>query len=241
MQTASTLTISTAENKGQAWLATRASSTSLADISGPAPTDRSDVYVADDEFSPVSYRYASRPQSRFGSRAVSRVASRRGSRGGFMTPVGSTKTPGGERLEETSSYFDSMSPDFVDTFEDDDDDDDEDVIIDDDGEMKRLVWGRAKGWVDWAVGWMDFREDADGDDDEDGAEEEAAETPTPGKDQTGSTKTGQALNKKKRARIQRPQEIPAEQHADVVAPAPNEPGFIGDAAWLIGLAKHSLA
>lgn len=27
----------------------------------------------------------------------------------------------------------------------------------DEGEMRKIVMGRVGGWVDWAVGWMDFR------------------------------------------------------------------------------------
>lgn len=27
----------------------------------------------------------------------------------------------------------------------------------DEGEMKRIVMGRVGGWVDWAVGWIDFK------------------------------------------------------------------------------------
>ena len=29
----------------------------------------------------------------------------------------------------------------------------------DEGEMRRVVLGRVGGWVDWAIGWMDFRGD----------------------------------------------------------------------------------
>lgn len=52
---------------------------------------------------------------------------------------------------------DIIGPDFVDpaVFEDEALIGDEEEV--DEGEMKRVIMGRAKGWIDWAVGWMDLR------------------------------------------------------------------------------------
>ncbi|MCJ1418439.1 hypothetical protein MMC32_004786 [Xylographa parallela] len=146
LQTASLLTTSTAEAKGQAWLATRSSSTSLGDYDGAPYLEPGDVaYRADDEFSPVSTRY-----SRPGSRLASAEGSRRPSGVGEMMGLG------GE--EERGEYF-GGGVDFV-------DEGDEEVGDDEEGEMRRVVWGRVGGWVDWAVGWMDWRVDGEEEEEE---------------------------------------------------------------------------
>lgn len=128
LRTASALTTSTLEEKGQAWLVTRNSSTSLTE-----PFHSQGFGLANDENS------SSRPaasRSRLNSRIASRASSRRGSVGSgygailmepdFVTPE--RETLGSELLPEV-----------------------------DEGEMKRIVMGRVGGWVDWAVGWIDFK------------------------------------------------------------------------------------
>lgn len=127
LRTASALTTSTLEEKGQAWLVTRSSSTSLTE-----PFHSQGFGLANDEISP-SRPAASR--SRLNSRTASR-SSRRGSVGAergailiepdFVTPE--REILGSELLPEV-----------------------------DEGEMKRIVMGRVGGWVDWAVGWIDFK------------------------------------------------------------------------------------
>lgn len=58
-----------------------------------------------------------------------------------------------------------IEPDFVIPEHEADDFWTDELAAMDEGEMKRIVMGRVGGWVDWAVGWMDFR--GEGDDEED--------------------------------------------------------------------------
>jgi hypothetical protein len=146
-----------------------------------------------------------------------------------MTPVG-FKTPG-ERDEDAMSYFEGMGPDFVDAL-------DEEVIIEDDGEMKRLVWGRVGGWVDWAVGWMDFREDIEEEDEDDDEEEEQKDAEFPEQGRRGLK--GKGLVRLKAGRREKRVHHEGVDKLEDLPPAPQSNGVIGDAAWLFGLAKNSL-
>lgn len=123
LRTASALTTSTLEEKGQAWLVTRSSSTSLTE-----PFHSQGVGLANDKIS------SSRPaasRSLLNSRTASRVSSRRGSVGAERGAI-------------------LIEPDFVTP--------ERELLPDlDEGEMKRIVMGRVGGWVDWAVGWIDFK------------------------------------------------------------------------------------
>ena len=51
---------------------------------------------------------------------------------------------------------DIVGPDFVDpaVYDEEEIEGEEEV---DENEMRRVVMGRARGWIDWAVGWMDLR------------------------------------------------------------------------------------
>ena len=246
LQTASALTTSIAESKGQAWLATRDSSTSLVDTSSPAetiefryptPRRRTSGAEADDEFSPLTTRHHSRAMSAMASarnsRMGSRVGSRAGSRVGLMTPMG-IKTPG-ER-DEDEGYFLNVKPDFVDIDEAFDEEAEEEM---DEGEMKKLVLGRLGGWVDWAVGWMDLRVD-DTERWEDRREEEIAgdglaeggDVEGQGKNEDGKR---EPMEKRNRALTERGD---AGNKLDVAPPA--EEGGWKDAAWFLGMASKVL-
>lgn len=130
LRTASALTTSALEEKGQAWLVTRNSSTSLTEPS----LSQKGFGLPDDEPS-LTRPAASRSQ--FNSRLGCRPSSRRDSLGvergainiepDFVTPE--RDIPGSELLQ----------------------------VEVDEGEMKRIVMGRVGGWVDWAVGWVDFK------------------------------------------------------------------------------------
>lgn len=194
IQTASVLATSTAESKGQLWLTTRTSSTSLVDSSSVGRQDA--AYKADDEYSPLSTRHVSRPQSRFASARNSR----RGSRVGIVTSKG-IKTPG-ER------------------------ENDEDEV--DEGEMRRVVWGKVEGWVDWAVGWMDFRN-----------EDEGGEGRGTAVDDVGENEKREKMGRrKKRDETDRVLVKSTDEPAKLeVPPPPEEEGILSDAVWLVGLAK----
>lgn len=97
----------------------------------------------------------------------------------------------------------------------------------DEGEMRRIVMGRFGGWVDWAVGWMDFRDEGDGDEGplEDGEENLLQKTV------------------EKQVKEQEWDEIGAEmgKESDTGAgpppPLPAGDGIWTDTKWLLGVAS----
>lgn len=170
------------ESKGQSWLASRHSSTSLqlvqsSDDEEDALASKSAVslqrlHFADDEFSPETPRAISRWGSRFGSRAASARNSRRGSRVGLDSP---------QLHRDPSDYFGSaagvpgisVKPDFVDPRDNSDDEDPEQ-------EVARLAREASFGFgplIDRLVGWtlFDVTEDREATDIEAEPEDE---TPT---------------------------------------------------------------
>ncbi|KAI6714336.1 hypothetical protein PZA11_007817 [Diplocarpon coronariae] len=190
---------STRESKGQSWLVSRASSTSLTGQRGEDEEEMerelarerehasrrgsrrgSGVTLdADDEFSPITIRRSlsfgpasgtgSRPHSRFGSR----VNSRRGSKVQLLTPRGG----------EQDGYFDQegvfvrqdlfTEPDFVDAEEEIYETEDDGK--EDDAEVRKLARSSSQGlsgWVEKMLGWNLFAVDEDGEDDAEATEEE---------------------------------------------------------------------
>ncbi|KAI5195795.1 hypothetical protein E4T39_08091 [Aureobasidium subglaciale] len=149
------------ESKGQSWLASRHSSTSLqpvqsSDDEEEALASKSAVslqrlHFADDEFSPETPRATSRWGSRFGSRAASARNSRRGSRANLESS---------DLLRDPADYFGSavlepeisIRPDFVDPRDNSDDEDPEQ-------EVARLAREASFGFgplIDRLVGWTLF-------------------------------------------------------------------------------------
>jgi hypothetical protein len=179
---------STRESKGQAWLVSRASSTSLQLDEDEEELERelakereqtsrmnsrrgSASIDADDEFSPITTRrslsfgpatgISSRPMSRFGSRGNSR----KGSRAGLFTPMG----------HEREGYFDErdfaqeelVEPDFVDAEEEEYET--EDKAKQDEALVRKLARAGSLGlggWVERMLGWSLFAVDEDGEDTE---------------------------------------------------------------------------
>lgn len=176
----------TRESKGQAWLVSRASSTSLTgqldedeealerqlarERESRRTSRRGSAADADDEFSPVTTRMSfgggSRSASRYGSRptsrAQSRVQSRRGSKANLFTPL-----PKSEK--ERESYFGEeedfiAEPDFVDV---DEGVYEEDQAVEDEIIVKRLAKKGSLGlgvWVEKLMGWSLFAVEEDGED-----------------------------------------------------------------------------
>ena len=212
-RTASTLTLARLEEKGVSWLAQRESSTSLTGAGGEMED------LADDEFesttqSPEWVRsgMGSRVQSRGQSRVPSQAQSRRPS------------MPG---LDEEEL---GVQPDFVDAFDEDEDDEEGEEV--DEGEMRRLVMGRVGGWVDWAVGWMDFR--GEGEEGE-GGEEEPSDGRPAGRD---FAKGGLDVEEVHR-RLGKQERVEAEDgKGRAVDPPPGgeDAGLVNDAKWLLGVA-----
>lgn len=191
LRTSASISTSTRESKGQAWLISRASSTSLTgqrdedeeELEQTLAREREHVSRrgsrrgsittadADDEFSPVNTRRSlsfgpptgarSKPQSRYGSRNQSRA----GSRAQLFTP--------GER----EGYFDERDldqavfitePDFVDGDEEDfgqegDGKNDEEVVR----KLAKANSNGLGGWVERMLGWSLFSVDEDGEDGDD--------------------------------------------------------------------------
>ena len=155
----------------------------------------------------------------------SRGQSRSGSIGGGGGRVGEEEE-GEERGEE------EIRPDFVDVEEGEEEG--EEV---DEGEMKRVVMGRVGGWVDWAVGWMDFRGEGEEEGDVDEAEADRAAN-----DEDGEAVTKGELDLvelQKRLRKKKRKDDEAETGGEglkTMSSAPEQAGVWSDAKWLLGVA-----
>lgn len=218
------------ESKGQSWLASRHSSTSLQH--SPSSDDEEEdalvsrsaaslqrLHFADDEFSPETPRATSRWGSRFGSRTASARNSRRGSRVNLGSP---------ELHHTPSDYFGravaepepAVRPDFVDPRDHSDDEDPEQ-------EVARLAREASFGFgsiIDRLVGWtlFDVREDRETTDAESETDDE---TPT--------------VNDRAVSAPVRPPSPPRPRQTAITTAQPEEGGW-QDAAWLLGVASKVL-
>lgn len=249
LRASASITTSTRESKGQAWLVSRASSTSLG---GQRDEDEEEYEQnlarerelsrkgsrrgsfttadADDESSPLTARRSlsfgpstglrSRPQSRYGSRNQSR----RGSRAQFFTPLEA----------ERDGYFDQQDvdqaeliaePDFV---EDEEDVLEQEQIMKEDEEVvRKLAKANSNGvggWVERMLGWSLFSVDEDGEDGETDAEAQE------------KSEASEAVSK-------RGGDIETLRDADIASmPPPKDEDTNGwqDAAWLLSVASKVL-
>ncbi|KAK4549807.1 hypothetical protein LTR36_005108 [Oleoguttula mirabilis] len=220
------------EAKGQSWLASRDSSTSLAHLESDSDEDEGYEEMAamsashpklqppGDFPSPASARVKS-PMwgSRYGSRAASRRTSRHGSMTGLRTPM--RGPPGGDVV---AGYFDEeplalpMEPDFVDMEGDD---------TADESEVARLTGARSFGLggiVDSLMGYNLFKVD------------EREETTDTDESEVGVKDRVAAEAKWRRGENDRLTSCP---------PAPEGGGEQGeggwrDAAWLLSVASKAL-
>ena len=222
------------ENKGQSWLVSRESSTSLVahTMSGEHLDDEEALHSP--VYSRVHSRGASRVVSRVVSRAPSAKPSRRGStvgnsRIGFMTPY-DAKTPGSAIPAE--GYFDDMAevaePDFVEA-EDDGSIDEEEV-----SRLARQPGFGFGGLVDKLVGFSLFNVDEDAEETEDESAELSKEE---------AIKKKQAELKRKREELARAAKNSADatRRGESVKPAKQgEEGGWQDAAWLLSVASKVL-
>ncbi|KAG9243984.1 hypothetical protein BJ878DRAFT_94752 [Calycina marina] len=180
------LSASSRESKGQAWLVSRASSTSLsrqgnatddeeleqelADIR-PYSSRRGSAAIidlnADDEFSlatarrSTSFEVGSRPGSRVPSRYGSRVQSRRGSRSLLPTPASERENYFSVR-DISQDHF-MAEPDFIGADEEqvveEDESDDDEVVV---RTLTRANGLGVSGWFERMLGWSLFPVDEDG-------------------------------------------------------------------------------
>ena len=152
-----------------------------------------------------------------------------------MTPYG-VKTPGEQDIEG-EDYFQDQKPMFVDL--DEEDEEEGDVLVDE-GQVKRLLRARLGGWMDWAVGWMDFGVDEQQeDDDEEEEEEAAAESAGVEKEIEPSIKGRWIPTRREREKEQAAQEQSTSNKVGI--PPPKGDSALGDAAWLLNVAAKSLA
>lgn len=224
------------ESKGQSWLTSRHSSTSLHEggssdedaetLSYLSASSHLRLHFADDELSPETPRCTSRWGSRFGSRAASARNSRRGSNADLAL------TPTIVVSRDEDGYFGAMAarneelvgPDFVDV---DDGSDEEDA----EEEIARLARERSSGFVggivDRLVGWSLFNvdEDREGTDVEDEG------------DKNGGSGAG-VVNTTSRSLPARNRQVPGPgQVIEETQPERQEEGGWHDAAWLLSLAS----
>lgn len=158
------------------------------------------------------------------SRINSRLQSRRGSYGGEELRDRSKGGTGG-----------AIEPDFL-VQENEEDEvegtggaEDEEV---DEGEMRKIVMGRVGGWVDWAVGWMDFRAE----DEDEGDADEA---------RLRDDEEGNLMPKKPETQHREPEldqrGVEVGESLPVGPPPPPAPqagdGMWADTKWLVGVAS----
>ncbi|KAI9771310.1 MAG: hypothetical protein M1840_002280 [Geoglossum simile] len=215
----------TRESKGQSWLVSRASSTSLVDHEG-----REDFSFADDEFSPYS--------PRAGSRIDSRVESRHGSKSriDLMTqwvPRAGLNGDNDDMTRNPSSGF-IAEPDFVnvdeDLYGDDDGDDDGDAEL---NRIARLRGFGLGGWVDRLIGWSLFAVEEDGEESEDSGEEHI------GVEEQERKMVDIDVRRKREESDRVIREPPSNGEDTDTAPTDQEGGW-QDAAWLLSVATKVL-
>ena len=211
LRTASALTTSTLEEKGQAWLVTRNSSTSLTE-----PFHSQGFGLSNDENSSAR-PFASR--SRLNSRIASRASSRRGSVGfergailiepDFVTP--DREILGSELLPEV-----------------------------DEEEMKRIVMGRVGGWVDWAVGWIEFKSFGENESDiEPGEIEEGGEVENYARRDERKSESNhdkRPASDQLKGEEEKTQDITDVLRDDITNPLSSGEGGWSDARWLLEVA-----
>lgn len=224
-RTASTLTLSRLEEKGQSWLAARHSSTSLTGADDGEDEEGYNNSAYDD---PAWQR--SRVQSQRGLATRLRLGnprSRRSSAGGV---------DGVDDVKRGKEGF--VGPDFVDVCEEEEgeeegEDGGEEV---DEGEMRRVVLGRVGGWVDWAVGWMDMRGEGEGDGDGDVNEDEDQGDGEVDDDGVRGELDLVELQKRLRRKKRRDEEAEGGTNGVDKPPEGEQAGVWSDAKWLLGVA-----
>ncbi|TGO53870.1 hypothetical protein BCON_0116g00140 [Botryotinia convoluta] len=242
---------STRESKGQLWLVSRASSTSLQKDDDDDAFERElarerehnsrrgsrrGSFDADDEFSPLTTRRSlsfgpahNRPASRYGSRANSRIGSRansrRGSRAALITPMTADKDGGYFDTEFAHEEY-PAEPDFVDVEEEWLEDGDE--ARKDEATVKKLA--RASrlglgGWVENLLGWSLFAVEEDGEEAEFDTSDEKGEESSLSSRPSRHTLDGMS-------------DTPVTEQMPPLNP--NEADGWHDAAWLLSVASKVL-
>ncbi|KAH0565839.1 hypothetical protein GP486_000761 [Trichoglossum hirsutum] len=201
----------TRESKGQSWLVSRASSTSLVDHEG-----REEFSFADDEFSPYSTR---------GSHGGSRVGSRHGSRS--KIDLTTTRARGRDETFGDSDNEFVAEPDFVDVEKDSYEE------FDVEAELNLIAKLRSFGsgsWVDRLIGWSLFAVKEDGEESEGDGEVEIEQECG-----RADVETRKRREESERVIIDPPSEVGDKQTAQQ-----DQEGGWQDAAWLLSVATKVL-
>lgn len=235
----------TRESKGQSWLVSRASSTSLTgqldedeealerqlakERESRCTSRRGSAADADDEFSPVTTRMSfgggSRSVSRYGSHPTSRAQSRRGSRANLFTPLPKTEREKESYLGEEEEFI--AEPDFVDV---DEEVYEEDQAAEDEVIVKRLAKKGSLGlgvWVEKLMGWSLFAVEED-------AEDTDIET---NEEKTDLSDAAMRSDRTQRNSLDGTADLPLGEKLPL--PGADEGGW-QDAAWLLSVATKVL-
>ena len=229
LRTGALMSTEAREYKGQAWLVSRQSSTSLAAMRDDddvafenqlahereLASRRGSSAVADDDASPVRSRFTSRVHSRIHSRSHS-IAGRRSA---FLSPM--------EHPNEGDSYFPHggiSGPDFV-NLDEKLEELEQDTTQEDEAAVRRLVRHEqsvGSSWVTSMIGWSLFSVDENDDDSEDDIEEESVED--------------SASQSERKGWSSRHFEGISNSPDETVPPPQKDEGAWGDAAWLLSVA-----
>lgn len=226
------------EFKGQSWIASRASSTSLALVGQESDDDEgyeelaaksasaATLRFADDEGSPVSVREGARV-GKWGSRYGSRQGSRRGSRRGSVTGL---RTPGAVGVG-VGGYFEPVAGAHAEEESDEESDDEED-----EADLARYTDGGSSGLggiVDRLIGFNAFTLEEQTEDSE-GYAELGAETEMARKKRREAEARRRKQEKEQliaTRRVARRDEGISEQESE---------GGWRDAAWLLSVASKAM-
>ena len=179
----------------------------------------------------VQSRYASRVPSRLASRMQSRAGSGVDLRGDGLRALTAAESGGlgGEGVVDE----DAVGPDFVDPAVYDEEEMEEEEGVDE-NEMRRVIMGRAKGWIDWAVGWMDLRNEEEvlHGDREDGREAE--------KSSAGYRSEFDGISRRKERRSSDGGHYNDSAEALISEPPPRDQdaGVLADTKWLLNVASR---
>lgn len=233
----------TRESKGQAWLVSRASSTSVGGVMRDADEDAFEHQLREQLAASGSRRHSgagasedggdhmsSPPYSRYGSRAQSRVGSRSASRVGSRSRL---ITPLEMRSTTTDGYFPAMEreeaipgPDFVNLDEPLEAGDEVDTSLEDEAYVRRLVKKGSGGVGTWFDSVLSLQLFSVEEDSEESDEEDEGTTEGEG-DESHPRRSASTL------RLERLKAAPKEP-----VPPPNpEQGGWHDAAWLLTVAS----
>ena len=232
-RTASALTLTRLEEKGQAWLAARESSTSLSALDFE---DEGEDTVVSPQVGRSAYASARSSFTRIGNGGG---RSRRGSNAGKSTSrLEDPNLIEGSELGKRGVEGGVVVPGFVDerelreleALEGESEDGEEEEV--DEREMRKVVMGRIGGWVDWAVGWMDVRGDGEVDQEADDGEGPNVSTEVGGLDV-------EEIRRRLHDRTLLENGLDDVEKIDLEGLPPlGEGGWAGDAQWLFGLARR---